>query len=179
MRCSNKLYSTTKVLTVTQESKCLTTLSKQEKFKTHKYMFDYDETKETASIGNAFELFFQNSDSANCPATTCELKSSGCNFDYDGVEFIIGKSSPFLIKSRINVAKGYDKTFCVSCSNGHQTISQDDIQVKQSKHVPATLALIVIIILLVLFAVVGFFCYRSRQEEQQEKKDAEWKAELE
>ena len=65
------------------------TLKKIDKIKISKYMFDYEEMRDIGSIGSAFDYYFSNSDVENCPTTKCQLKTSGCNFNYGGTDISI------------------------------------------------------------------------------------------
>lgn len=161
---------------VSQDSKCKNALSlvktSTSKDKNFEYALGYDEKNSIIQIGRGFNSFFANSDSDNCPVKTCTLKSAGCSFDYNDIYISMAKQFPYQIKSISDKPAGYVSNACFECSNGYQTIRQDDIQVKQTKATSTTIIfVIVIIILVVLFFVVGALYFNKMKQDHMKKEE--------
>jgi len=74
---------------------------------------------------------FYNSDSSNCPVSSCKLLQKGCSGEYAGTNLKFEKVAPFDIKAKKNVEKGYDETVCISCTNGKAVVTKNNIRVRQ------------------------------------------------
>jgi hypothetical protein len=67
------------------------------------------------------EVYFSNSDSLNCPITSCSMYEGDCSTPrIDTV--IMAASSPWAIAAAQNIIWGYGLTPCSSCTNGVQTV---------------------------------------------------------
>lgn len=106
---------TSNAITITQSSKCLTTLSAPVSAKSPIYL-DYQ--LEGSSVQGAWANHFVNTDATNCPITSCSLLNSGSDsaFVYENIE--IGSALPFDITYKTNVIEGYSASFDVKCGNG-------------------------------------------------------------
>ena len=68
-----------------------------------------------------WDAFFQNTDTTNCPITSCSLYDSGsCGTGaYSGAaEVSMDASSPWGITASVTETAGYSWPTCVRCSNG-------------------------------------------------------------
>jgi hypothetical protein len=73
----------------------------------------------------SWDNYFSNTDSTNCPITSCILYESGCSLILS-TPISIGGLSPWDITALKNVLGGYSKTICISCTNGAQTVQKDN-----------------------------------------------------
>ena len=116
IKCQNSDQTITQDnFTVTQRSKCLTTLSDAQN-PLGDQAFSYD--SQPASIGSGYTSFFANSDVVNCPVTMCSLRQQGCEASYEDGRVTIGSTSPFVIQTVRNVKSGFEDEVCVECTNG-------------------------------------------------------------
>ena len=66
---------------------------------------------------------FTNSDPANCPMT-CSWKEQGCAND-----FVSSDISVDPVSAAISFINPFSATMCYQCTNGAQTLTQDNIQI--------------------------------------------------
>ena len=72
----NSQIATSK-FTVTQQSKCMTTLS-MNSAASSSLLIDHDSSSYNGTIYESIEKRFVNSDAVNCPYKTCKLLQKGC-----------------------------------------------------------------------------------------------------
>jgi hypothetical protein len=90
-----------------------------------------EEVNIISSSWTSWNVFFSNSDTTNCPITSCSLYESGCSTEMnDPVN--MGDSTPWDMTAEKDRTAGYSQSLCVSCTNGAQTITIDDWFVTQT-----------------------------------------------
>ena len=142
---------------IKQESKCLNTLSKKDRFKTV-FEYSYDEENNSKLVGN-FDNFFLNKDSTNCPVKQCTLKQEACFVNYEDVHLQLSNQFPFQFTAYIDKPAGYDTAGCFECTNGYQTMTYDNIQVKQNPigSIAAVYIIIIIVIIIIFFIIFALY----------------------
>ena len=116
IKCQNSDQTITQDnFSVTQRSKCLTTLSAAQN-PLGDQSFSYD--SQPAEVGSGYTSFFANSDEVNCPVTMCALKQQGCQASYEDGRVTVGSTSPFVIQTVRNIKSGFEDRVCVECTNG-------------------------------------------------------------
>jgi hypothetical protein len=78
-----------------------------------------------SSTWTSWDSYFSNTDTTNCPITSCTLYESGCSTALSS-PVSIGGSSPWDVTALLNQMNGYSQSMCVSCTNGAQTIQKDN-----------------------------------------------------
>ena len=73
----------------------------------------------------SWDSYFSNTDSTNCPVTSCTLYESDCTTVLSS-PVSIGSSTPWDITALRNTLAGYSQTMCISCTNGAQTVQKDN-----------------------------------------------------
>ena len=77
-----------------------------------------------------YDVFFGNYDAAVCGITSCTLYNPGCSTAYSGSYLSLGVSGDkFTLKADRTYIPGYTETICYSCTNGLQTINEDNFVV--------------------------------------------------
>lgn len=61
--------------------------------------------------------FFDNSEPAGCPITSCAIKAGGCGSAYSPGQLTLSASTPFTVTANRNVIAGYSETVCIECKN--------------------------------------------------------------
>ena len=64
------------------------------------------------------DTYFGNTDTTNCPVTSCQKLNSGCSGVFAGSGVTVSHSA---ITATRAYAPGFDYTFCLSCTNGADT----------------------------------------------------------
>ena len=78
-------------------------------------MVKYEANQTPKEVSDGFKNFFTNTDSENCPITSCTLKSAGCLTEYEGLHVKIAEATPFQLTASVDVIKGYEESVCVEC----------------------------------------------------------------
>ena len=78
--------------------------------------FDYASTG-TEALGD-YTNAFTNSESTDCPITSCSMKAQNCISAYVPGQLAMGASTPWALTANKNVFGGYTETVCLECTNG-------------------------------------------------------------
>jgi len=119
----------TSKFTITQESKCMATFSKNPSAPTS-LTVDHDLPAYNGVIVDNIDKIFKNSDALNCPFKTCKLLQKGCKVDADPTGSVkMSDKMPFAILVGENALPDLKEGFCVQCENGYKTIEYDELVV--------------------------------------------------
>ena len=131
---------------MTQTSKCLQTLViRPIKFPT-KHL-DYSISNAKNLVAYDYDVFFQNTDKANCPITKCTLMTKGCKNPLVSEKIhLLDSNGEYQIHANSNEMSGYNTTFCYKCFNEFMSVQKDNIKVTQSPTPPKSMMLIWIVI---------------------------------
>ena len=78
--------------------------------------------------------FVINKEEKKCPIVRCEIRSLGCEQDQvksGNVYFKNDKFNELIFKT--DVSKGYSEKFCIQCENVKESISIDNLEIKQQR----------------------------------------------
>lgn len=114
-----------------------------------------------SDANNTWIHYFQNADVVNCGYDKCELLAQGCEtreIPYTQTEHLtITSEAPWTVHALTNVPDGYSTSFCIKCSNGWDSIKQDDIVVNQAPSTPWMIICIVVFVVILLAFSAGCF----------------------
>jgi hypothetical protein len=72
-----------------------------------------------------WDSYLTNSDTSNCPITTCSLFEAGCSTLLSS-PVSMEASTPWDVTALTNFPAGYTQSMCVECTNGAQTVQIDN-----------------------------------------------------
>ena len=85
-----------------------------------------DVTITPATGFTTWDALFSNTDTSNCPITSCSIADSGnCGGTLTGTEVSLGSSSPWDVSMLVDDPVGYTKTICVQCVNADDSVDLD------------------------------------------------------
>ena len=91
---------------------------------------DYEDTDPIAQATD----FFENIGDSRCYIKSCEIKALGCQSKYTEGKITLGYSQPFYLRFNMKVEDGQTSNLCISCTNGVDTIDQDNVVITQKPY---------------------------------------------
>ena len=137
LQCSNKDESMVSLpFSVTQTSKCLTTLkTKSTPFAPKTIAFKSNSLSDTV-IASSWSTFFTNTDQQHCPVLSCSVFAAGCSTNTDQSSiWTMNNNLSFSLFAKNSNPLGYSQKICLGCKNGESYPFQmyDNITVVQAK----------------------------------------------
>lgn len=132
-QCSNGYDVATARLAVDITSKCLTSLSINDKHEGVTNL-DYDYFSNYQSSSSLTRSVFRNSEPEDCPILDCQLYTQGCKNSQSESAYVQLQQTmngEEYFKARRDVIFGYNESVCLMCKNKFQSIYRDNIRFSQ------------------------------------------------
>ena len=102
-------------MVITQEPQCANTLTAGSATAISEAYVSGGSVTITPTTGfTTWDAFFSNTDTTNCPITSCSIANSGsCGGSLTGTEASLGSSSPWDVSMEVDVPIGYTKHICI------------------------------------------------------------------